>query len=95
MNLKLFKLTLHYRSTNSAINPLDPNLYPYTQQSYNTNTQVMQHLQSSFALKTLNSNEIFTNEKSNTDKNSNKRKYICKVCREPGHNARKCTKQHQ
>jgi len=85
----------HRSNTNSAINPLDPNLYIRAQQS-----------QSSSALRSpLQTLNINVNEKPNTiltdasiaatQVTNIKRRYACKICGESGHNAQKCNKQHK
>ena len=85
----------HRSNTNSAIYPLDPNLYICAQQS-----------QSSSALRSpLQTLNINVNEEPNTiltdasiaatQVTNIKRRYACKICGESGHNAQKCNKQHK
>ena len=90
-----------YPTINSVINPQDPNLFVKQQHFH-------QAVSSRTPLRVLNTNNIEEGSNSELIDNSitegvptleetaSKRKYICKVCGELGHNARnkaKCSKQ--
>jgi hypothetical protein len=83
----------HVGTKNSAINPSDPNLYV---------REVQQHPQQASSsrtpfnvLDTNTSSDFNTQRQERSENTSNRKTYICKVCGEPGHNARTCNKQNQ
>ncbi|UZO09960.1 uncharacterized protein OCT59_030169 [Rhizophagus irregularis] len=83
----------HVSTKNSAINPSDPNLYV---------REVQQHPQQASSsrtpfnvLDTNTSSDFNTQRQERSENTSNRKTYICKVCGEPGHNARTCNKQNQ
>ncbi|POG56030.1 hypothetical protein GLOIN_2v1791963 [Rhizophagus irregularis DAOM 181602=DAOM 197198] len=83
----------HVSTKNSAINPSDPNLYV---------REVQQHPQQASSsrtpfnvLDTNTSSDFNTQRQERSENTSNWKTYICKVCGEPGHNARTCNKQNQ
>ncbi|CAB4443692.1 unnamed protein product [Rhizophagus irregularis] len=83
----------HVGTKNSAINPSDPNLYV---------CEVQQHPQQASSSRTpfnvldINTSSDFNTQRQERSENtSNRKTYICKVCGEPGHNARTCNKQNQ
>ncbi|PKC55029.1 hypothetical protein RhiirA1_504691 [Rhizophagus irregularis] len=76
----------HVSTKNSAINPSDPNLYV---------REVQQHPQQASSsrtpfnvLDTNTSSDFNTQRQERSENTSNWKTYICKVCGEPGHNAR-------
>ncbi|CAG8779104.1 24886_t:CDS:1, partial [Dentiscutata erythropus] len=88
------------KTNTSAINPGDPNLY--IRNTSKTTVQQIQNLQylsglitrTPFSTLNNNSNNQTFNSSTRTIQSTNenvaKQKYICKACRNPGHNSRKC-----
>ncbi|CAB4446786.1 unnamed protein product [Rhizophagus irregularis] len=72
----------YVNTKNSAINPSDPNLY----------VSEIQNQQASSSSLRIPFNAIDINT---DDQKYEKKVYICKICKQKGHNARTCSKQHQ